>query len=98
MLALTGCGDKQAPKEVKTYKYTVAEVYEKTCIKCHGKNGEGNPLKKTPSLSDKTAGELAQDLYDIKNGGNDNAVIEDITEPVYGAAAMHETNVEIRKV
>ena len=33
-----------------------------------------------------------------KNGGNDNAVIEDITEPVYGAAAMHETNVEIKKV
>jgi len=33
-----------------------------------------------------------------KNGGNDNAVIEDIIEPVYGAAAMHETNVEIRKV
>ena len=33
-----------------------------------------------------------------KNGGNDNAVIEDVTEPVYGAAAMHETNVEIKKV
>ncbi len=33
-----------------------------------------------------------------KNGGNDNAVIEDITEPVYGASSMHETNVEIRKV
>jgi len=33
-----------------------------------------------------------------KNGGNDNAVIEDVTEPVYGAASMHETNVEIRKV
>lgn len=33
-----------------------------------------------------------------KNGGSDNAVIEDIMEPVYGAAAMHETNVEIRKV
>jgi len=33
-----------------------------------------------------------------KNGGNDNAVIEDIVEPVYGAASMHETNVEIRKV
>ena len=33
-----------------------------------------------------------------KNGGNDNAVIEDKIEPVYGAAAMHETNVEIRKV
>ena len=33
-----------------------------------------------------------------KNGGNDNAVIEDIIEPVYGASSMHETNVEIRKV
>ena len=33
-----------------------------------------------------------------KNGGNDNAIIEDIVEPVYGASAMHETNVEIRKV
>lgn len=33
-----------------------------------------------------------------KNGGNDNTVIEDHIEPVYGAAAMHETNVEIRKV
>ena len=33
-----------------------------------------------------------------KNGGNDNSVIEDIIEPVYGAASMHETNVEIRKV
>jgi len=33
-----------------------------------------------------------------RSGGNDNAVIEDVVEPVYGAAAMHETNVEIRKV
>ena len=33
-----------------------------------------------------------------KNGGCDNVVIEDSIEPVYGAAAMHETNVEIRKV
>ncbi len=33
-----------------------------------------------------------------RTGGNDNAIIEDHTEPVYGAAAMHETNVEIRKV
>lgn len=33
-----------------------------------------------------------------KNGGNDNTVIEDIIEEVYGAASMHETNVEIRKV
>ncbi|BDY12910.1 molybdopterin-dependent oxidoreductase [Hydrogenimonas cancrithermarum] len=33
-----------------------------------------------------------------RSGGNDNAVIEDAVEPVYGGAAMHETNVEIRKV
>jgi len=33
-----------------------------------------------------------------RSGGNDNALIEDVVEPVYGAAAMHETNVEIRKV
>jgi thiosulfate reductase/polysulfide reductase chain A len=33
-----------------------------------------------------------------RSGGNDNAVIEDAMEPVYGGAAMHETNVEIRKV
>jgi thiosulfate reductase/polysulfide reductase chain A len=33
-----------------------------------------------------------------RSGGNDNAVIEDDIESVYGGAAMHETNVEIRKV
>jgi len=33
-----------------------------------------------------------------RNGGSDNVVIEDIIEPVYGSASMHETNVEIRKV
>ncbi|HIP51733.1 MAG TPA: thiosulfate reductase [Campylobacterales bacterium] len=33
-----------------------------------------------------------------KNGGNDNTIIEDTIEPVYGAAVMHETNVKIRKV
>ena len=44
-------------------------------------------------------GEESEELtWAFKNGGNDNAVIEDIIEPVYGAAAMHETNVEIRKV
>jgi thiosulfate reductase/polysulfide reductase chain A len=44
-------------------------------------------------------GEESESLtWAYKNGGNDNAVIEDIIEPVYGAASMHETNVEIRKV
>ena len=66
-MVFTGCsGDK--PVEVKTYKYSTVEVYEKSCIKCHGKFGEGNPAKKTPALNDRTAGEMAQDLYDVKNG------------------------------
>ncbi len=69
IFALTGCGDKAAPVETVTYKYTTTEVYAKSCIKCHGANGEGNPTKKTPALNDRTAGEMAQDLYDVKNGG-----------------------------
>ena len=44
-------------------------------------------------------GEESEPLtWAYKNGGNDNAIIEDTIEPVYGAAAMHETNVEIKKV
>jgi len=69
IFALTGCGDKQAPEELKTYKYTTVQVYEKSCIKCHGKHGEGNPAKKTPALNDRTPGEMAEDLYDVRNGG-----------------------------
>ena len=33
-----------------------------------------------------------------QNGGSDNAIIIDSIESIYGAAIMHETNVEIRKV
>jgi len=65
---LTGCGEDKKV-ETKTYKYTTVQVYEKSCIKCHGKHGEGNPLKKTPALNDRSAGEMAEDLYDIRNGG-----------------------------
>ena len=67
-IALTGCGEEIAPV-AKTYKYTTVQVYEKSCIKCHGKHGNGNPAKKTPALNDRSAGEMAQDLYDVKNGG-----------------------------
>jgi cytochrome c553 len=70
MAVFTGCGDdNKVQTEKKTYKYTTLEVYEKSCIKCHGKYGEGNPAKKTPALNDRTPGEMAQDLFDIKNGG-----------------------------
>ncbi|WP_295419986.1 molybdopterin-dependent oxidoreductase [Sulfurovum sp.] len=44
-------------------------------------------------------GGLSQDMtMAYGNGANDATLLEDIHEPVYGAAVMHETNVEIRKV
>ncbi len=33
-----------------------------------------------------------------RNGASDNVIIEDAIEPVFGSAAMHETQVEIKKV
>ena len=36
--------------------------------------------------------------FGYRNGASDNMIIEDITEDVFGSAAMHETIVEIRKV
>ena len=33
-----------------------------------------------------------------RNGASDNAIIEDTIEPVFGSAAMHETQVTVRKV
>jgi thiosulfate reductase/polysulfide reductase chain A len=32
------------------------------------------------------------------NGASDNAIIEDVIEPIFGSAAMHETVVKIRKI
>jgi len=44
-------------------------------------------------------GGSSQDMeFAYGNGANDALLIEDKIEPVYGAAVMHETNVEIRKV
>ena len=81
-IALTGCSGEEKAPVAKTYKYTTVQVYEKSCIKCHGKFGEGNPAKKIPALNDRTAGEMAQDLYDVKNGsanqssGTDHEIME----------------------
>ena len=72
-LALTACSGGEKPVEAKTYKYSTVQVYEKSCIKCHGAHGEGNPAKKTPALNDRTAGEMAEDLYDVKNGGTNQS-------------------------
>ncbi|KIM04561.1 MAG: hypothetical protein KU29_10385 [Sulfurovum sp. FS06-10] len=71
-IAFTACGTNKH-EEVKTYKMSAAEVFQASCIKCHGANGEGNPEKKTPKISDKTIGELEQDIYDVKNGGSNQS-------------------------
>lgn len=62
--------------------YSVSEVYEFTCSKCHGRNGEGNPEKKGPALSTLSAHEIEQALEEIKGGtvtqssGTDHEVME----------------------
>jgi thiosulfate reductase/polysulfide reductase chain A len=33
-----------------------------------------------------------------RNGTSDNMIIDDVIEPVFGSAAMHETDVEVRRV
>jgi mono/diheme cytochrome c family protein len=71
MMALSGCGDDNSAKqEVKTYKYTTAEVYAKMCVKCHGEDGEGVAKKKGPALNDQEVYELKMGITDIKMGGS----------------------------
>jgi len=36
--------------------------------------------------------------FGYRNGASDNRIIEDIIEPVFGSAAMHETIVDVRRV
>lgn len=74
LFGLNGCGnDTPSSPEPKTYSKTPAEVYEQSCVKCHGKNAEGNVEKKGPALNDRQAGELELDLYDVKNGGTNQS-------------------------
>ena len=49
-------------------------IYGKTCVKCHGANGEGNPLKKGPALTTQSVGDLQIAIMDLQgnmsiNGG-----------------------------
>lgn len=73
MLALSACGEGDKPAEAKVYKMSAAEVYQQSCIKCHGANGEGKTEKKTPRLDDRTVGDLEQELFDVKNGGTNQS-------------------------
>ena len=69
MLLFVGCGGEGSAGDKITYSKSAKEVYETSCKKCHGDNGEGNVKKKAPALNDRQAGELELDLYDVKNGG-----------------------------
>lgn len=74
IFGLSGCGNApESSPEEKTYSKTPAEVYSESCVKCHGKNAEGNPEKKGPALNDRQAGELELDLYDVKNAGTNQS-------------------------
>ncbi len=72
VFALTGCNDGPTGEKI-TYAKSAQEVYEQSCKKCHGDNGEGNTEKKSPALNDRQAGELELDLYDVKNGGTNQS-------------------------
>ncbi len=50
-------------------EYSQEEIYNAMCQKCHGKFAEGNPLKKGPSLIDKTQEELSVDIFELDNDG-----------------------------
>ena len=72
VFALTGCNDGPTGEKI-TYAKSAQEVYDQSCKKCHGANGEGNTKKKAPALNDRQAGELELDLYDVKNGGTNQS-------------------------
>ncbi|MDD3324001.1 MAG: c-type cytochrome [Sulfurospirillaceae bacterium] len=46
-------------------QYSVAEIYDQMCSKCHGAKGEGNPEKKGPVLNDLSKEELSYELFEI---------------------------------
>ena len=70
-----GCmdGGNDSGGEVKTYKLTAQQVWEKKCHKCHGEKAEGLTEKKTPPMNDRQAGELELDLFDVKNEGTNQS-------------------------
>ena len=70
LFIFAGCSSSSENAGEKiTYSKTPAEVYAQSCVKCHGKHGEGNTKKKAPALNDRQAEEMELDLYDVKNGG-----------------------------
>ena len=73
LLTVAGCSKTPDAGEKITYSKSPKEVYDSSCVKCHGADGAGVPEKKGPALNDRQAGELELDLYDVKNGGTNQS-------------------------
>ncbi len=73
LLLFAGCSSNPDAGKKKVYSKTPAEVYEQSCVKCHGDDGAGKPEKKAPALNDRQAEEMELDLYDVKNGGTNQS-------------------------
>lgn len=54
-------------------QYSVSEIYENMCSKCHGNGAEGNPEKKGPALNNMSKNELAYALFDLKANGSQSS-------------------------
>lgn len=53
--------------------YSMAEIYNNMCAKCHGKLAEGNPKKKGPALDDYTQNELSMELFNLTSNGSQSS-------------------------
>jgi cytochrome c553 len=47
--------------------YTMGEIYDKMCIRCHSDDGSGNPDKLTPSMRDLSLQEIKDSLKEVEN-------------------------------
>ncbi len=73
LLTFSGCTQTPNAGEKVTYSKSPKEVYDSSCVKCHGADGAGITEKKAPALNDRQAAELELDLYDVKNGGTNQS-------------------------
>jgi cytochrome c553 len=62
-------------------QYSVSQIYENMCSKCHGINAEGNPEKKGPALNNMSKSELAYALFDlVANGSQSSGTSHEVME------------------
>ncbi len=62
-------------------QYSVSQIYDNMCSKCHGQSAQGLPEKKGPALNNMSKSELAYALFDLvangsQSSGSSNEVME----------------------